>query len=244
MLVYMRELGITNQAAFNALGFATDFKTNEGEWVRLWGLLRDLEATGRKRPTWLGLELGNKAIQGDMLTTVQGGANPSWVQTPINDVETEIEVNYIQSFAFREDDSYSVILFNLSLDQAQQVRLALPAPPESQAIRYELTSASIHDDNEDAENVSIQTTQLTDFAVQYELTLPPHSVNVITWNAQPCYDFNESGQVDIVDIMLVASRWQMTSADPDWDPRYDLDASDRIDIVDIMLVAVNWGETC
>ena len=245
MLVYMRDLGIVNQTAFTALGFATNFSTNPGEWVRLWGLLRDLEATGRKRPTWLGVELANKAIQGDMLVTVQGSANPSWVQTAINGVETETEVGYVQSFAFQDDgDSYSVVLFNLSLDETQQVRLNLPTQPQSQAARYELASASIHDDNEDAENVSIQTTQLTDFADQYELTLPPHSINVITWNAAACYDFNDSGQVDIADIMLVAGRWHTAEGDQDYDPAYDLDGNGSIDIVDIMLVAVHWGETC
>ena len=52
------------------------------------------------------------------------------------------------------------------------------------------------------------------------------------------------GRVGIVDIMLIAARWGMTSADPDWDPRYDLDADGDVDIADIMLVAAHWGETC
>jgi RHS repeat-associated protein len=50
--------------------------------------------------------------------------------------------------------------------------------------------------------------------------------------------------ITVVDIMLVASRWGMTEADPDWDPRYDLYADGKIDIADIMLVAVHWRETC
>ncbi|MGA9349080.1 MAG: DNRLRE domain-containing protein, partial [Anaerolineae bacterium] len=50
--------------------------------------------------------------------------------------------------------------------------------------------------------------------------------------------------VDILDIMLVATRWQTAEGDPDYDPAYDLDDSGEIDIVDIMLVAVRWGETC
>ena len=246
MLVYLRDLGVKNQTAFCASGFSTNWQMQSGEYVRLFGMLRDLEATGRKRPTWLGVEIVNKAVRGDVLTTVQGGANPTWRQMPFNGVLNEIDVSFVQSFAFRDGNSYSVILFNLSLDQSQQVRLDLPSQPESQATRYELASASIHDDNEDAQNVSIQTWQLADFADQYELTLPPHSINVITWDTQstPCYDFDNSGQVDIADIMLVASRWHTTVGDDNYDPAYDLDDDGDIDIVDIMLVAVHWGETC
>ena len=66
-------------------------------------------------------------------------------------------------------------------------RLELPSQPQSQAARYELASTSIHDDNEDGENVSIQTWQLTNFADPYDLTLPPHSINVITWNTGPTH---------------------------------------------------------
>jgi hypothetical protein len=51
-------------------------------------------------------------------------------------------------------------------------------------------------------------------------------------------------EVDIADIMLVASRWHTAVGDPDFNPDYDLDDDGDIDIVDIMLVAVHWGETC
>ncbi len=183
MLVYLRDMGVKNQAAFCVSGFSTNWQMNNDEDVRLFGLLRDLEATGRKRPTWLGLELVNQAVMGDMLTTVQGGANPFWHQMPFNGVQNEIDVSYVQSFAFRQRNRYALILFNLSLDQTQSVRLGLPASPESQAVRSELSSDSIHDDNEEAENVILQSWQLTDFADQYKLTLPPHSINVITWTA-------------------------------------------------------------
>jgi len=44
--------------------------------------------------------------------------------------------------------------------------------------------------------------------------------------------------------MLVASRWNSSAGDDDYDPAYDLDGNGKIDIVDIMLVAVHWGDTC
>jgi len=57
-------------------------------------------------------------------------------------------------------------------------------------------------------------------------------------------DVDGSGAVDIVDIMLVASRWHTAMGDPAYEPIYDLNDDGEIDIVDIMLVAVHWGETC
>ena len=68
-----------------------------------------------------------------------------------------------------------------------------------------------------------------------------------------CYDFDNSGQVDLPDVMRVASRWRTScenpnpDGDPDtpnYDPLYDIDDDCDIDIVDIMLVVKHWGETC
>ena len=66
-------------------------------------------------------------------------------------------------------------------------------------------------------------------------------------------DVDGDGDVDIVDIMLVASRWSTSCENPDpdsnpatpsYEARYDLNSDCRIDIVDIMQVAANWGERC
>jgi hypothetical protein len=58
------------------------------------------------------------------------------------------------------------------------------------------------------------------------------------------YDFDGDCDVDIVDIMRVASRWGCRLGDACYDPQYDLDGDGDIDIVDIMKVAAHWGETC
>jgi len=57
-------------------------------------------------------------------------------------------------------------------------------------------------------------------------------------------DLDGDGDVDVADIMLVASLWRTAVGDPGYDPAYDLDGDGDIDIVDIMIVAVHWGETC
>ncbi|MEL7049125.1 MAG: hypothetical protein AAFO75_09235, partial [Pseudomonadota bacterium] len=100
MLTYQAELGVKNQAAFTATQFSFQIPGRGGQRVSLWGMLIDSEATGRKRPTWLGMELVNRAIKGNMVETIQSGINPSWKQRPINGIGQQIEVDTIQTFAF------------------------------------------------------------------------------------------------------------------------------------------------
>lgn len=57
-------------------------------------------------------------------------------------------------------------------------------------------------------------------------------------------DLDCDGDVDVDDIMQVASRWRMTEGDPNWDARYDLNDDGIITVVDIMLVVAHWGERC
>jgi hypothetical protein len=57
-------------------------------------------------------------------------------------------------------------------------------------------------------------------------------------------DMDLDGDVDIVDIMLVATRWSCVQGQPKYDVRYDLDADGDIDVADIMFVAARWDQTC
>jgi RHS repeat-associated protein len=57
-------------------------------------------------------------------------------------------------------------------------------------------------------------------------------------------DLDGNGEINVVDIMQVASRWRCRHGDDCYDAVYDLDDDGDIDIVDIMKVAAAWGETC
>jgi hypothetical protein len=57
-------------------------------------------------------------------------------------------------------------------------------------------------------------------------------------------DMDGDCDVDIVDIMWVAIRWNSEPGDPAYDPCCDVDSSGCIDIADIMWVVSHWGETC
>ncbi len=57
-------------------------------------------------------------------------------------------------------------------------------------------------------------------------------------------DLDGNCVVNIVDIMLVACRWNATIGDIRYNATYDQDGDGNIDIVDIMLVAAHWREKC
>ncbi|MGB5075787.1 MAG: hypothetical protein WBQ23_16775, partial [Bacteroidota bacterium] len=183
MLLYQRDLGAIDQCAFSSLQYS--FRLGSGEYARLWGMLRDVEATGRKRPTWLGVETVNKVIGGQQLRTAQSGDTPVWTQPAINGIDAPITVEEVQSFAFADGGQRGLVLFNLSLDQEREVRLRLPEPPSETAMHFKLTSASMHDNNEDSLMIMIDSVLVQDFSDWYSLTLPPHSVHALRWNATP-----------------------------------------------------------
>jgi hypothetical protein len=123
----------------------------------------------------------NRAIMGDLVTTLHSGDNPSWTQAPINGVSQGVEVPYIQSFAWRDGDKYAVVLFNLDLSRAHRVRLVVADTPSEAPTLRQIAPASIHDDNEDAEKVYITSHVLSDFGNPYDLVLPKHSVTAVLW---------------------------------------------------------------
>ena len=178
MLTYQRDLAARDQCAFSSLQYS--FRMENGEMARLWGMLRDVEATGRKRPTWLGVETANKAVMGDAVRTVQSGDNPTWLQPAVNGIGEATRVREVQSFAFAEGPARGVVFFNLSLTDARRVRLDFDGIPGG-AWQYTLASESIHDDNEDSLRVVIDSMLVFEFQSGYEFQLPPHSVTALRW---------------------------------------------------------------
>ena len=181
MLSYMKELGIMNQAAFTMVHYSFPIKNHSGqrEYVRLWGMLRDLEATKRKRPTWLGIELVNRAIRGKMMKVKVDGQIPHWVQRPINHIERQLKVDYLQAFAFQQKQDYAIVLFNLHRTDSLDVVVRLPEMPLAKASWDILSADSLEADNELSERVTIETRTLNDFRQNYPLTLAPCSLHVL-----------------------------------------------------------------
>jgi len=59
-------------------------------------------------------------------------------------------------------------------------------------------------------------------------------------------DVDADGDVDIIDIQLVAAHWNTKVGDPNYDAKYDVDNEGQgdgdIDIIDIQLVAAWWNK--
>ena len=183
MLIYQKELGVKEQTAFTALQYSFQMPSKGRERVSLWGLMRDLEGTGLKRPGWLGLEIVNKAIQGNMLVTSQFGENPSIQQQAMNGMLNDVELPLIHSFAFRSGNKYSLVLFNINLFHSKKVKLDIPTNSASDATMDLLTGSSYRANNEQAEQVAI-TTQSTNISDGMVMELPANSITVLEWTGQ------------------------------------------------------------
>lgn len=58
----------------------------------------------------------------------------------------------------------------------------------------------------------------------------------------PCYDFNDSGVVDIGDIALIASAWGARG--PSSLSLHDFNSNRVVDVGDIQIVAEHWRDAC
>ena len=185
MLVYQTELAARDQCAFLACGYSYRFQ-NTGSWqddnVQVWGMLRDLYHYDIRRPTWMGVELANKAIMGDAVTTTNTGDDPGWTQSAINGIGAPTNMKYVQSFAFRNGTQYGIVLMNLSLTEQQGVRLIAPGTPGTNATIYKIEPGNIDDMNATSEIVTLDTQSVTNFQNAYEMLLPPHSIRTVVWS--------------------------------------------------------------
>jgi hypothetical protein len=105
-----------------------------------------------------------------------------------------------------------------------------------------LATISFSPQAEGTSNLHLQNVQVTDtYTETIAVNLQDGSVTV---QDKIPGDLDGDCDVDVVDIMIVASRWNSSVGDPDYDPAYDLDDDGDIDVLDIMLVASHWGDTC
>ncbi|MCC6152284.1 MAG: hypothetical protein IT367_00900 [Candidatus Hydrogenedentes bacterium] len=182
MMSFQRNLGINLQCAFTALGFS--FKDENNNFCRMWGMLRDIEGTKRKRPTWIGVELANKAIMGNLVESTHSGAIPTKTIGAINALPVPQTFPVINSFAYHDDFDHSVMLYNLDLNSAHPIVLNHAHRPQSTATMYQFAPSDINLTNEDTQNLIYQTTPITNFTDSYAMTLPSKSITVLKWSTK------------------------------------------------------------
>jgi hypothetical protein len=88
---------------------------------------------------------------------------------------------------------------------------------------------------------SVSSDQICMITASFKGKSDTHSIMIKNVPTCYTYDFDCDGDVDIVDVMMVASRWNTNTGDPGYDAQYDLDGDGDIDIVDVMMVAAQWG---
>jgi hypothetical protein len=57
-------------------------------------------------------------------------------------------------------------------------------------------------------------------------------------------DMNYDDQIDVLDISLAATQWNLALGDAGYNPRRDLDFDNAVTVVDIVTVAAQWQTTC
>ena len=85
MLLMLRDLGIRNQCLFSLTQLA--FGRQDGKYVLLWSVVRDMGVTDRKRPQFLALKLANEVAAGNLMQTTHTGDNPTWNQPLVNGIQ-------------------------------------------------------------------------------------------------------------------------------------------------------------
>jgi len=193
-LLMLRDLGITVQNTFQLGGgdfhFNNTAGTNPQETSPVWGVVVDMGgATNRVRPIFLAQQLVNRAIRSNMLTTTISGDDPTWNQPhSANGNFAMNRVHEIESFAFADSASTTLIVLNLSRTAARGVGLSGPCAPRGHVTVQTLTSAKITDSNELQENVKTATREEQNVAPGTSVfTLPPFSITSFSSKNSACF---------------------------------------------------------
>jgi alpha-L-arabinofuranosidase len=187
MLLMMRDLGVTTQAIWSLTQFANGFNNSDGikQDVPLFGAVVDMGGpTNLRRPLFFAEQLANEAILKDMLATSLTGANPTWNQTLSTNDKIQIDnAHYLQTFAFADGAQRSLIVFNLSRNEALPITISGVAAPSGSVQMSMLTSKNITDSNERESKVAVTKKTLTDFNPRVPYSVPPFSMTVLRWTS-------------------------------------------------------------
>ncbi len=159
MLLMARDLGVTVQNTFHLGGYEAPFGNQAiaGEQSPIWGVMLDMGgATNRMRPSALAQRMANEAIRSTMLATSVTGGDPTWNQPLSRNDQVQLNgAHELQSFAFTDGTTDTLIVFNLSRTAAHTVHLEGQNAPAGAVTVETLTSAKITDSNEVSEKVKV-----------------------------------------------------------------------------------------
>jgi hypothetical protein len=169
------------------------FNLNQSSYrgTKLWGFVPGLNwKDQRYRPQFLGAEIANKIIGGDLVSTVHTGAKPAFSATGFFEDDRKKKVTHtdlpvLWSYAFREGKRRGLIVFNLDTKATHTVQPKFEGGvAEGGATVWLLTADAIAANNEPetkALQVLTRESKLPDFASDQELKLPPFSMTGVLW---------------------------------------------------------------
>lgn len=145
-------VGVRRQCVYNLAQF--DFSLPDRNFVRLWGIMRDLSPTLRMRPTGLAMTMLNSALPGEVHPLRINGPN----------------AESLTAAAIRRKDGWAIALVSGS-DQPMEIQLKLPAPPSPKRL-LKLDAALPSSSNENTEEVRISEQSIPG-KQPINLTMPP-----------------------------------------------------------------------
>jgi len=178
MLLLLRELGIRNQALFALHQFA--YTLPNRNVVRLWGSVRDLGGSNRRRPQFLALRLANQALRGNLVQTLHRGDDPTWDQPALNGVVLE-GAHYLHSYAFADGSQRSLILMNLHATDTLTVGFEGPGRPEGTVELRRLSAPGLASSEENDQELVVGARTIHDLEEAGALRLPPASMTALFW---------------------------------------------------------------
>jgi len=182
MLLMLRELGIRNQAMFSLHQYSYGIGSPGPirNYARLWGTVRDLGVTNRRRPQFLAMRLANQALRGDLVQTIHQGADPTWDQPALNGVVLN-GAHHLHSYAFADGSQRALILMNLHRTDAQSVTFNGPNRPEGTVEERRLSAPSITSSDENDQVLMVSARTIAGFDPWQMMSLPPTSMTVLHW---------------------------------------------------------------
>jgi hypothetical protein len=151
--------GGRRQCIYTLSGF-DNLTTDPNNFVKLWGIVRDLGPTRRFRPTGLSLQMLNQAIHGDMVRVRT--ADPS-----------------LSVYAFRANERWSAVAISTSAVEKSS-KLRFPEQARIPTRLLELTQDAPDATNEDGDHVTISESTITPSRQTVTIDLPPFGMAVLT----------------------------------------------------------------
>jgi hypothetical protein len=188
------QFGVINQTVFALTGAYNGTSNPPALYAKLWGDVIDMGgATGNVRPQFLGLEVVNEAIRGEMTSCKFNSGLPTY-DYPGDEADNlqpaMKEVPWLFAFCFREGETRSFVLINTNPGSSYTVGFAGSAAPKGTVNVTQYAPASLNLLNESYTGttgyltpaaVSIARSILTNPA---SVTLPAHSVTAYVFHAE------------------------------------------------------------